>query len=130
MPTIRTIDETAAGAKVEGPSLQLDRDEMTVRDLIALRVREEVRRYNRDRPEKYYGLVQPTDVETMLNGPAARRFQLVDADHQVQVALKAFRDQRFIVLLPDGQAESLEDRAQFFEGDQVSFLRLVPLVGG
>jgi hypothetical protein len=89
-----------------------------------------VRRYNAKRSGRYYGLVQPSDLEKMLNGPTERRFQPIDVDRQVDVALEAFRKQRFLVLLPSGQAEDLDTPVQLNEGDAVSFMRLVPLVGG
>jgi hypothetical protein len=130
MATIHMIDETTSGARFEGSSFEIGTDALTVRDLINLRVREEVRRYNNDRPLRYYGLVQPSDLEQMLNGPAARNFRPIDADRQVDVALRAFEDQRFIVLLPNGQAETLDDEVSLRDGDEVSFLRLVPLIGG
>ena len=130
MPSILTIDETTSGSRVEGPALEIETDRLTVADLIALRVRAEVRRYNNERPGAFYGLVQPMDMERMLNGPVSRRFRPIDADHQVKIALTAFKDQRFLVLLPDRQAESLEEEIEIKDGDEVSFLRLVPLMGG
>ena len=130
MPSIRLIDETTSGGRFEAPMLELEKDHLTVHELIALRVRAEVRRYNNERRGPYYGLVQPSDLETMLNGPAERRFRPIDADRQVEVALKAFREGRFLVLLPDRQVETLEETVILNDGDEVSFLRMVPLVGG
>lgn len=130
MPRILIVDETTAGGRFEAPPLQIDAERPSLRDLIALRVRAEVRRYNNERPERFHGLVQPNDLERMLNGPAERRFRPIDADRQVEVALKAFRDGRFLVLLPDRQAEDLDEVVELADGDAVGFLRLVPLVGG
>ncbi len=130
MTTIRLIDETTGGGKFEAPPLDLESESLTLRDLISLRVRAEVRRYNNERQPRFYGLVQPSDMESLINGPAVRRFRPIDADRQVEVALEAFKKQRFVVLLPDRQAMELEERIQLNDGDEVSFLRLVPLVGG
>lgn len=130
MPSIRMIDETTAGGRFEAPALQIEAERITLRDLIALRVRAEVRRYNNERGDRFYGLVQPSDLEQMVNGPAVRRFRPIDADRQVEVALKAFRDGRFLVLLPDRQAEGLDEALDLSDGDEVGFLRMVPLVGG
>ena len=102
----------------------------TVIDDIELRVRAEVRRYNNERTGRFYGLVQPSDLEKLINGPTERQFRPIDADRQVEVAIKAFADQRFLVLLPDGQVEDLDAPVRLSEGDEVSFMRLVPLVGG
>ncbi len=130
MPSILIVDETTAGGRFEAPPLEIDVERPTLRDLIALRVRAEVRRYNNERPDRFHGLVQPSDLERMLNGPQERRFRPVDADRQVEIALEAFRDGRFLVLLPDRQAEDLDEVVELTDGDEVGFLRLVPLVGG
>jgi hypothetical protein len=130
MTSVRTIDESTSGTRIEGPVVEWETEEILVRDLIALRVRAEVRRYNNEHSGRYYGLVQPSDLEQMLNGPTERRFHPIDADRQVEVALKAFLDQRFLILLPDRQAESLEEPVRLKDGDEVGFLRLVPLIGG
>lgn len=130
MPSIRLIDETTSGGRIEAPALELETSTVTVRDLIALRVRAEVRRYNNEHGDRFYGLIQPSDLEQMLNGPAVRRFRPIDADRQVEVAVKAFQDGRFLMLLPDRQAEDLDEVVTLNDGDEVGFLRLVPLVGG
>ncbi|RYZ27284.1 MAG: hypothetical protein EOP01_07895 [Propionibacteriaceae bacterium] len=124
------IDETTSGGRFEAPALQIETERITLRDLIALRVRAEVRHYNNERGDRFYGLIQPSDLEQMVNGPAVRRFRPIDADRQVEVALKAFREGRFLVLLPDRQAESLDEALDLGDGDEVGFLRMVPLVGG
>lgn len=130
MLTLRMIDETTTGSRFEAPKLEIETELPTVRDLISLRVRAEVRRYNNDRTDRYYGLVQPSDLEQLINGPADRKFRSIDADRQVDVAIKAFQDQRFLVLLPHRQAEDLDEPLTLSDGDEVSFLRLVPLIGG
>jgi len=130
MTTIRTVDETTAGGRTEGPVLELEGTDFTVRDLISLRVREEVRRYNNRPTGRYYGLVQPTDLETMLNGPTEGKVRQIDADAQVATALQAFKKQQVLVLLPDRQAMDLDEPVALSDGDEVGFLRLVPLVGG
>lgn len=130
MVTVRTFDESTLGAMVDGPVLELPGSRITIRELITLRVRAEVDRYNREQPERYYGLVQPSDVEEMLNGPRTRSFRKISADAQVKIALDAFERQGFLVLLPAGQASSLDEEVTLYPDDSVSFLRLVPLIGG
>lgn len=48
-------------------------ESITARELVRLRVRDEVARYNSTRPEYFRGLVQPTDAEATLNGYRRRR---------------------------------------------------------
>ncbi|KAA0225295.1 MAG: hypothetical protein AKCLJLPJ_01947 [Fimbriimonadales bacterium] len=130
MVSVRTIDEFTTGRRLEGPTVELPSFEVSVRELIESRVRQEVDRYNREKPGTYYGLIQPTDTEVLLNGPVTRRFKPVDPERQVEIALEAFRKQQILVLLPGGQAESVDQIVRLNENDEVSFLRLVPLVGG
>lgn len=129
--TIRTKDESTQGDVVDGPVIQVpDGEEIRVSELISMRVRAEVAKYNSERPSVFTGLIQPTDTESFLNGPVKRQFKPIDADIQVKVALEAFDRQRFLVLLPQGQANTLDQAVRLHEGDEVSFMRLVPLVGG
>ncbi len=130
MVTVRTFDESTLGALIDGPTLELPESRISVRELIERRVRAEVDRYNRERPERFYGLIQPSDVEEMLNGPRKRTFREISADAQVKIALDAFERQGFLVLLPSGQASSLDEEVTLYPDDSVSFLRLVPLIGG
>lgn len=124
------IDESAYGGVLNISTLETESHQLTVGELISLRVRAEVRRYNNRTTERFFGLVQPSDIEAAINGVVPRKFKPIDADTQVEVALKGFKAQRFVVLLPNGQAESLTDTISLADGDSVNFLRLVPLVGG
>ncbi|MBX3119862.1 MAG: hypothetical protein KF784_12410 [Fimbriimonadaceae bacterium] len=130
MVQVLMVDESTAGGRIQGLTLQIASHEISIRDLIALRVRTEIENYNRERPARFYGLIQPTDVETFLNGPKERAYKPINADRQVQIALDAFEKQRFLVLLPGGQAQSLDEVVTLRDNDEVSFLRLVPLIGG
>lgn len=124
------IDESTLGGVLNTSKPETESQELTVGELIALRVRAEVRRYNNERSDRYFGLVQPAEIESLINGIALRKFKPIDADSQVEIALKGFDAQRFVVLLPHGQADSLTEEVSLVDGDSVSFLRLVPLVGG
>jgi hypothetical protein len=128
--SITIIDETTSGTRQEGPTLSFPEPKITIRNLITARIYDEVERYNNRGPDKYYGLVQPSDIETALNSPRDRRFKKVDGDMQAAVALAAFESQRLLVLLPNRQAESLDETVTLSDGDEVTFLRLIPLIGG
>jgi hypothetical protein len=123
-------DETLFGAK--DPALTLDflTETITVRELIRERVYEEVRQYNATTPEYFRGLVQPTDAEVTLNGPRLREKRRVDWEKQFQRALEAFQRNGFFILVDDRQVESLEEKITLTPATQVSFVKLVPLVGG
>lgn len=131
MPATLTIrDETTSGAVAHEFSLDFLTEEITVRELIERRVYEEVRLYNASRPGYFKGLVQPVDAEATLNGYKLRERREIDWEVQRDRALRAFRDNGFFVLVDDRQAESLDERIRLELATEVTFVKLVPLVGG
>ncbi|MBX7136166.1 MAG: hypothetical protein K1X67_26135 [Fimbriimonadaceae bacterium] len=114
------MDESTTGARSEGPILAFSEPKVTVQGILESRILAEVERHNESRAAQFRGLVSPE--------VASRK--VVDAQAQVAAAIRAFNDQRLIVLLADRQAESLDEAVTLSEGDVVTFLKLVPLVGG
>lgn len=128
--TLTIIDETASGDRTNSFVIDLLTERITVRELIRERVYEEVRQYNASRPEFYKGLVQPTDAESSLNGYKLKRPRLIDWQKQFDLAVDAFQRNGYFILVDDRQAESLDEVITVTPTTQVSFVKLVPLVGG
>ncbi len=128
--TLTVRDETPLGRATNELTLDFLRERITVRELIRERVYEEVRQFNAAPPGYFRGLVQPTDAEATLNGFRLREQRLIDWEEQFRKALSAFERNGFCVLVDDRQVESLEDVIEITPTTQVSFVRLVPLVGG
>ncbi len=131
MPATLTIrDETASGELLAETVLELLTERITVRELIRSRVYQEVKDFNTKRPDHYRGLVQPSDAEKTLNGYKLRKARQVDWKAQFEAAVKAYEENRIIILVDDRQTECLDDEIVVSTGTRVSFLKLVPLVGG
>ena len=131
MPTTLTIrDETATGELLGQTVLEFLTERITVRELIRSRVYQEVQDYNTKKPECFNGLVQPGDAEKTLNGFKLRKTREVDWREQFRLATEAFEQNRILVLVNDRQAEGLDENIELTPQTQVSFLKLVPLVGG
>jgi hypothetical protein len=134
MPATLTIhDETASGTILYEFPLEFSQARITVRDLIRERVYQEVQDYNlhgRTREGPFRGLVQPKDAELTLNGFKLRQDREIDWKQQFDKAIEAFARNGFVLLIDDRQAESLDEEVLIQEGTQVSFVKLVPLVGG
>lgn len=130
MPKITISDETVSGAKVEAFDLDFASGTITLRGLIASRVEEEARRYQAQAGEIYHGLVQSTDSERLINGYCLLKRREIVAETQVQKALQSFERNGFFVLVNDRQIESLDEEIEIGLRTQVSFVKLVPLVGG
>ncbi len=123
-------DETPAGAVLAELSLVVPASTITARELIRSRVYHEVDDYNRRRPKEFRGLVEPTDAEKTLTGYRLRQFRRIDSEEQYQRALAGFQKNQVLILVDDRQVESLDETVELRPTTKVSFLRLVPLVGG
>ncbi|MBI3467989.1 MAG: hypothetical protein HY000_33700 [Planctomycetes bacterium] len=128
--TLTIRDETTAGQTLGEWALEVLTDRITVRELIRSRVYQEVQDYNLKQPEVFRGLVQPTDAEQTLNGFKLRKGRQIDWKRQCEKALEAFEQNRVLILVDEHQAESLDEEIEVKPGTEVTFLRLVPLVGG
>ncbi|NYH45305.1 hypothetical protein HNR22_005032 [Micromonospora jinlongensis] len=54
----------------------------------------------------------------------------VDPEERTRVALEGFTRNRFVVLVDDRQVTALDEKVRLHAGSRVTFLKLVPLVGG
>lgn len=137
MSTVVTIaDETLSGSTVHTFSLEFLTERVTVRELIRARIYQEVTEYNarlvsqpRQRIE-FRGLVQPDDAERTGSGSQLRPSRKVDWQEQFKHAIKGFQVNGFLVLVDDRQLDDLDEEVELRVDTRVSFLRLVPLVGG
>lgn len=129
---LEVYDESTTGDRGEPIVLEFLTEEITIRELIRERVYQEVQDYNLKMAQQpvFRGLVQPTDAEQTLNGYKLKTKRAIDWQKQFHMAIKAFEQSRILVLVNDRQAESLEERVVIAPGTMVSFLKLVPLVGG
>jgi hypothetical protein len=123
---LRIVDESPAGAILHELILRVPAPRITLRALIEQRVREEVARWNAggERPR----LFEPTGAEAELNAPPRRR--VVVADTHTARALAAFEAGRILVLADARQITSLDDEIAIGPDTVVSFIKLMPLVGG
>jgi hypothetical protein len=127
---LKVRDVTTAGATTGEYVLDLLTERISVRELIRSRVYQEVQDYNLKKPERFTGLVQPTDAEEVLNGHKVRKSKFVDWHRQFDAAVEAFRSNRVLILVNDHQAEDLDEDIVVEPDTQVTFLKLVPLIGG
>lgn len=123
-------DETFSGQALQELRFEVQNERLTVRELIRQRVHQEVSLYNLSQPGYFRGLVQPSDAEATLNGYRLRQRRQIDWEQQAEQALLAFERNGFFILVGDHQAESLDEVIEIGEDTTVTFLKLVPLVGG
>lgn len=128
--SLTVYDETLFGTKDPALSLDFLQESISVRELIRGRIYEEARLYKATRPDDFHGLIQPSQAEESLNGPRTGERRPVDWEKQYRIALEAFQRNGFFILVDDRQIESLEEIIPLTLSTQVSFVKLVPLVGG
>jgi hypothetical protein len=128
--TIRVVDEIKPGTRDAGWALEILHERTTARELIRSRVYQEVTEYNARPSGRFRGLVRPTEAERVLNGYHVRAGRKIDWQAQYRKAIEAFRHTGFILLVDDRQLVDLDETVELRPGSEVTFLRLVPLVGG
>jgi len=111
-------------------TIDFERPEVTVSDIIKERVRYEVAAYHKKAEDHYRGLVQPTETEKVLNGYKMKKGRRIDLQVQTKTALGAFDENAFLLLINEKQVENLEEKVIIRPNMEIVFLKLTPLVGG
>lgn len=124
------VDETTSGERGTAWRLEVAEERLALRELVRRRVFQEVAEYNARTPGVFRGLVRPTDAEQTLNGYALRTPRRMDPERQFERAVDAFGRNGFLVLVGERQVEDLDAQVELSPGTEVTFLKLVPLVGG
>ncbi|MCN9239617.1 hypothetical protein NGF19_02275 [Streptomyces sp. RY43-2] len=130
MATVTFRDETATGKAVTEWEVAGLPERMTVRELIRLRVHEEVARHNARPSDRFHGLVRPVDAETEVNGYRFREPRRIDGERQAEIAERAFLANGFFMLAGERQVEDLDDVVDLTVDPDVVFIKLVALAGG
>jgi len=128
--TLTIHDETSSGQKTNTFTIDCLNERMTVRELIRARIYQEVQDYNQREPEYFRGLVEPPEAERVLNGYKLKAKRKINWEEQFKRAVEAFDRNGFFVLVGQRQAETLDQQFDVKVDTEVSFVKLVPLVGG
>ena len=128
--TIRDETTSSFGSGDKGFTLDLLSERITLRELIRARVYQEVRDYNLHQPEYFRGLVQPADTERTLNGFKVQQRRRSDPEKQFERAIESFHRNGFFILINGLQVDELEEEIEIRPDTTVTFLKLIPLVGG
>ena len=131
MSALKFVDKTPGKTLSQAAwVLQVVEPMLTAREILRRRVFEEVSRFNATRGEIFQGLVQPNDTERAPNGYKLKKVRQLDWRDQFDKAVQAFDKQRILMLVGDRQVESLDEELMLGAETEITFLKLVPLVGG
>jgi hypothetical protein len=129
MRTITIMDESMVGEK-RAWELELGEETLSLRELIRRRIYQEVTEFNAKQSGLFRGLVQPTDAERTLNGYRLKSPHRLDWQAQYEKAIESFARRGYVVLVNDKQVTDLDAPITLSGTSEVTFLKLVPLVGG
>jgi hypothetical protein len=129
--TVTIRDATMIGTGTDGTAwmLPLPATRIILRDLIRSRVYSEVQAHNAVEPFILHTLVPSAD-EQRLNGVRLAKRPQLNPERQFQRALELFAGNGFFVLVNDQQVDDLDTVIEISLATSVTFLKLVPLVGG
>ncbi|SHK41131.1 hypothetical protein SAMN04488007_2999 [Maribacter aquivivus] len=124
-------DATFTGDILNQIEIAVQNERTTVKELISARVESEVETYNKNLPEYFKGLIQPSEAEKTLNGfRLKKRDKQIDMEKQILVALDAFQKNGYFILIDNKQAEDLEQEVLVSKTTEIAFVKLTQLVGG
>lgn len=127
---VTVSDAMASGEETARLLLDGVPDRVRLGELIRLRVREEVARYNASPAAVFSGLVQPDGSQRVPDGYLLQVPRALDWQAHAEAALRAFARNSFFVLVGDRQVDDLDEELTLAETDVVRFVRLVALAGG
>lgn len=128
--TVMFVDETTGGGRAGQWGMEVAEERVTLRELIRRRIYREVLEFNAAGTAVFRGLVQPSPAERTPNGYRLRPGRPIDPDEQFARAVEAFGRNGFVVLARDHQVLSLDEEIDLAGDAELTFLKLVPLVGG
>jgi hypothetical protein len=128
--TVMFVDETTGGGRTGEWGMEVAEEWVTLRELIRRRIDQEVAEFNAAGTAIFHGLVQPSPAERTPDGYRLRPGRRVDPDEQFARAVEAFGRNGFVVLAHDHQVLSLDEEIDLAGDAELTFLKLVPLVGG
>ncbi len=128
------FDKPLGQAKRLSGELKLVSERITAADLIRRRIEQEFEAAGGPLENHANWLVTPDRKETVLNG--ARDYgpgsvtsgKLLETS--IDTALRGFEAQSFLLFVDNRQVESLEEQVTIGDNCTLTFIKLVPLVGG
>lgn len=130
MALVAFVDETTSGKRSDAWHLEVFEERLTLREVIRRRVFQEVAEHNASSVLTFRGLVQPSDTQRAPGGYRMSKPRRVDPETQYEYAVDAFARNGFVVLVDDKQVEDLDAMLEMGTRTEMTFLKLVPLVGG
>ena len=116
---ISNRDEDGSGKLLNQFEINVESMTITVRDVIAERVFQEVDNYQAE-----------VNQHPRLRVSHDRQACILNHEEEVSKALRAFEENEFFIMVDDRQIQNLDETVPLPEGMTVTFVRQVPIVAG
>ena len=127
---IKINDEDVRGECYHSFRIPNDADNLTVRDLIRLRIETEVKDFNVRRPLCFFALVQPEEAEITAKGYRLKTHHDIDWQLQYEAALDAFDKKSFLINIAGKDFQSLDDVIETPDSVEINFVKFNEIIGG
>lgn len=128
MPTITVSEKVTGGPARNEFTMDVPVHRLTVRDLIRNCVNYQAELVNSGKNKSPF--FAPAPIEEEINATAENKARKVDGDKQFHIACEAFSSKKVLLLLDGSQETELEKEIVIGPDTRITFLQLVPLVGG
>jgi hypothetical protein len=125
MLTISIKDESLQGTQLSWQLAMLE-EQTTLREIIRRRLYQDVREYQAQKRSQSLCLLSPTS----LCQTSAEPLPQLDWQKYYKQAINAFKKRSYIVIIDDQQITQLDTPITLNEQSTVTFLKLIPLIGG
>ena len=128
--TLKITDQSTSGQSLGESMLELLTERITVRELIRSRVHQEVKDHNASSRNTFRGLVRPEGAAHEGSGFRFSAPRTIDWNKQFETAIEAFERRQVLILLDGKQLSELDQEITVMPKSEVTFVKLLPLVGG
>lgn len=124
-------DEKIGGKIISQIELMLESEVITLRELIFARVKKEIQEIKSNKNSSQENSFNSNAMENALN-ENSNKYNIEDLNEiqQGKYACQSFKKNAFFVIVDNEQIEHLDQEIIFDETTKVSFIRLVPMIGG
>ncbi len=125
--TLTVCEKTPGAVPPQEYPVEFTEERLTVRELLRNIIFQQV--YNRNTEMRETARVK-TDAESLLNQKKKSCGQTIDWVQNFEHAIEAFEKNQVILLLDGAQVETLDETVNLTSNTKLTFLKLIPLVGG
>lgn len=129
MVTVTIVDESTIGDR-QSYKLEFLTEIVSLREILRKRIYQEVTAFNASNAKYFHGLIRPDKAQRTLNGYRLLTVREIDWESQFTQAIEAFERNAFLILVNKKQITDLDTPLILGKDAQITFFKLVPLVGG